>query len=1422
MEHLTTYLPLDRCQTLIEGGNLPERTSGAALVADISGFTPLTEALLQTFGPRRGAEALTHQLNLVYDALIPKIHAYRGSVITFGGDAIICWFDGDDGLRATACGLAMQRVMLAFAGTTTSAGMTISLSMKVAIAAGPVRRLLIGDPQIQVMDVIAGSTLDRLSAAEELAHTGEVVLTAETVAPLQQHLTVARWYTAPASEGRFAVVESLTQPVTIEPWPALALQAAELDVQPWILPPVYERLKAGQGQFLAEIRPAVALFLCFSGIDYDNDETSGVRLDAYIRRVQNILSRYEGFLLQVIMGDKGSYLYAAFGAPLAHDDDPSRAVAAALDLLDLPAEFSYIQHVQIGITRGLMHAGAYGSTARRTYGVLGDEVNLAARLMARARPGQILVSGRIAFSIIQTYDLHSMGLIQVKGKKEPVPVWLVEGRKQPGLPASVPILMNPLVGRERELALFDQMLNTVLAGSGQIMRLEGAAGIGKSHLSAAFGQRAAQQGLRVALGTCQSISQNIAYGPWRQIFLGLFGLLETRKADPPAASRTPELADAAGVPVHPLDTRIVQVETLLAQMNPEWLLRLPLLGDLLGMPVPDNPTTAAFDPRLRQEALFALAVDLLQTWAHEQPLLLVLEDMHWMDEASLGLTLALGRVAAHMPILLTLVHRPAPHGDQPLLPELASLPGYQVLNLGELMPEAAAALINTRLRAPVSALALSLIQSEAQGNPFFIEELVDMLRETGKLVQQPGGTWTLSDQVISALRDAQCLMKNESGDWLLDAKAPLAAAQLGIPDSIHGIVLSRLDRLPESHKLTLKVASVIGRIFEVDVLEQVHPAHPTHETLLEEIRMVEERDFARLDMPTPHLTYIFKHSVTHEVAYDTLLDAQRRDLHSAVGAALEHLQPEAIEQLAYHYSRSGQRDKTLFYLDKAAHKAQHEYANETALAYYTQALDLQENWEWRRGQIEILHILGRRDEQQAALYALERVNHTPLSVVTQLWSQYYEAIGDYARAQSAVERSLADCRNCADVLCEARALAQLGSIAYRQGDYEQAGEWYTRALSLFEYAAPRAEDAPQSFVEMLNGLGHVYRQQGNLERARACFEQALHESRVRGHRKGEANVLNNLGIMFSYERDFSEALSYYQQALELQRAIGDRAGEGASLGNMAQVIQEMGHYGRASEYLSAALTIQQAIGNRWGQINNWNDQGLLYQELGDLARAQACLQQGLALSKEIGDEAGQAYILANLGLVAYDRGDLQTAAALMDEGLHLARTQDDKYLISGFLSYRGMVSLQAGQTSQAIEQASAALELRSELGLRLDTTHSLATLAAAHLRAGDSQQALDYAQQALDILEECGGEGPEAPQRDYFICAQVFAAVGRPAAATRTVQAAYNLVLARASKIVDPALRRSFLERVPINQQIVQAMRERSQLITDDDLSTGY
>jgi adenylate cyclase len=300
--NLSSYLPQDRLRALANNTSLPDRTSGSALFADISGFTALTESLQREYGARRGSEELSQQLEAVYSALIAEIEKFGGSVISFAGDSMLCWFDearGKSAPRAVACAFAMQEAMRLFE-TIQVRDDLVTLTLKATVATGPARRFVAGDPEIQKLDALAGDTVTRTSTAEHHAQKGEVLLDEASVNVLGESLKIQEWRAAETGE-KFAVA-SESDYSTSTMWqsdlqdlqpslPTMVRMPPPNKLMPWMHYAVFEREQYGQGVFLTEFRPCVALFVRFTGIDYDSDSAEG-ELDAFIREVQRIASRY--------------------------------------------------------------------------------------------------------------------------------------------------------------------------------------------------------------------------------------------------------------------------------------------------------------------------------------------------------------------------------------------------------------------------------------------------------------------------------------------------------------------------------------------------------------------------------------------------------------------------------------------------------------------------------------------------------------------------------------------------------------------------------------------------------------------------------------------------------------------------------------------------------------------------------------------------------------------------------------------------------------------------------------------------------------------------------------------------------------------------------------------------------------------------
>jgi class 3 adenylate cyclase len=1215
MESLSAYIPTDRRFALARGIDLPNHTTGAALFADISGFTPMTDALVQALGPQRGAEELTRWLNQIYDALVTEIGSYRGSVISFSGDAITCWFDDVNGslkaaLRATASALAIQRAMRQFAQVDIPGAGNVSLAIKVVVTVGSARRFLIGDPAIQLVDALAGETLYRLADGEHLAHPGDVLLDQPAVVALGEQIEISEWREDPASGERFAVVSRLRTTIEPDAWPPLDTAALSDDlVRSWLLPPVYERLMSGMGEFLTELRPSVALFLRFSGIDYDGDTEAQSKLNAYMQAVQRILARYDSYMLQLTIGDKGSHFYVAFGAPLAHEDDAIRAVAAALELRDLQMDF--IREVQVGVSQGLTRAGACGGVLRRTYSAMGDAVNMAARLMQNAPPGQVLVNQNVRKATAEEFTWEKLPPLLVKGKSQAVTVFrLLDRQEHQGIRLHEPKYALPMVGRASELELIKQKLDTALLGHGQIIGITAEAGMGKSRLMAEVIRLARERDMLGYGGECQSYGTSTSYLVWQDIWRGFFDL------DP---------ADSAAEQTESLERQVSEIDLAL-------LPRLPLFGAVLNLQIPDNELTASFDAKLRKESLESLLVDCLRERARAMPLLLVLEDCHWLDPLSHDLLEVIGRAIIDIPVLIALAYRP-PQIGRLLAPRVSQLFHSTEIFLRDLPPEEIGQLVSLKLaqiygeQAKLPQALIEKIGRRAEGNPFYIEELLNYLHDRN-----------------------------------IDPQQPEALEQIELPDSLYSLILSRMDQLTENQKTLLKVASVIGRLFRVAMLWGVYNQFGNQEQLQRDLDALSALDLTPLDTPEPELVYLFKHILTWEVAYETLPFATRAMLHDQIGQHIENAYHDVLGQytdlLAYHFERSENQPKKREYLLKAAEAAQTDYANAAAITYYQRVLHLLPEDQRVVGLLklgQVFELVGEWENAEEICREAERLaSHID---DTQGYAQTQRALGwllrkrgKYSAAEERLVRAREGYQSLGDKAGVSNVLADIGEIYRLQGKYAEARAYYEESLELAAgIAEPRLRQKARAHV--LKGAGTVATWQGDYATARKLNEESLAIRRELGDTPGVATLLNNLGIIARFQRDLAGARQMNEESLALFREMGDRWAVGQLLNNQACVASDQGAYAEARLLLQESLLIRRQLGDKAGLALSLNTLADVVLDEGEFGDARPLLDESLALSHELGDQTAIAYLIE-------DYAGLAAAEAQPEKALRLAGFAD--------------------------------------------------------------------------------------------------------------------------------------------------------------------
>jgi len=873
-----------------------ESFPAAVLSADISGFTPLAERLA-ALGPI-GAERLSGILNSYFGRIIEEVDRNGGEVVGFAGDALLALWPGHDGavvpaaLSAARCGLAVQNALVQFAAREED-----PLTLRIGMSAGCVQLLYVGTTGGKWECLATGAPVQETAVAGKEAGKGEVLLS-----PHAWHLVADHAEGSPRGHGcmKLLAMRTPTSDRRQSSGPAGPGASAGNGNPPdscsafgpessFVPAAVRERLAAGQSEWMSELRRATVLFVKLPDLDPESLDFLE-RTQVSFSLVQEVIDRFEGTVNKLAVDDKGMFVLAALGIPpLAHPDDPVRGVQAAMAAHEVLHRHGITS--SIGVATGRVFCGVVGSPIRREYTVIGDAVNLGARLMQHAR-GTVLCDASTREAATQEMQLDELPPIAVKGKAEPVRVFRPRGR------AARPGWSKPMVGREQERAAMASALDALLAGRSTLLLVEGGAGVGKTRLIHDFIPRVEKAGVRWLSGAADSVIQGEPYHAWSPIFAQLLGLdgFDPEQRD---ARRTHLVEQLAGDPVF---QRIG-----------------PLIRDVLDIDIPDNDLTAAMSGEVRAHNTQDLLVHLLEKAASRERVVMIVEDAHCLDSASWAVLLQVMRRVA--PLLLVVAARPIPAPAPPEYVALRTSASVSSISLSPLTFDETRELLSVRLGQIVADDVARMVFERAEGNPFFTEELA--------LALQEAGVTCVSDGVLHL------------------SSGTAAEAGMALPDTIHGTILARLDRLEARQQLIIKVASVIGPTFAYDLLSDIYPVPSDRPWLAGKLRELEQVDLVLLHGCEPQLTYLHKHETIREVAYDLLLFEQRRRLHLAIAETIEAGSAEGLPahyaRLAYHWARAQDTGKTLHYLELAGEQALLKGAYREAESCFDEALRLAES-----------------------------------------------------------------------------------------------------------------------------------------------------------------------------------------------------------------------------------------------------------------------------------------------------------------------------------------------------------------------------------------------------------------------------------------------------------------------------------------------
>jgi class 3 adenylate cyclase/tetratricopeptide (TPR) repeat protein len=1308
-----TYLPCRVVRRLL-GGLEPgemwsEVAEGTFLFADISGFVALADRL--SILPD-GIEKLTDLINSFFTTMLQVVaqscHEAVGSestadapvfeLLKFGGDAMLLLFSGPDHARlAVRAASRMQQTMDVVVREAQALG-AVSLGMHVGINSGRFLDAHVGTPR-SMKRVEVGRTLNLTARAEAIAGPDQTVIgpgTYEAVRDWAAVRPVGKGFyllEGDAAAGTASDTIPSTPPPDLAPPDTLEGLTASLEAMvPYLLPGLLDKIVFDPYAPVvwADLKPVTVLFTNLLGLDQNLevlgregvDEVTSI-LDRYLGAVIEIVTRYDGTVNKMDLAPEGGKLLILFGAPYAHEDDPQRAVRAALEMQEALRPFgelatrsgAFSLRLRTGIHFGNVFAGNVGSPRRKEYTVMGDAVNLAARLMAAAEPGQIIISQHTQRRLGEGFVCQSLPPLRIKGKSEPLMACQVTGFRQEGFAVRRATRHGRLIGRRQEMALLKAIAGRVLGGEGQVISLVGDAGVGKSRLVDELTFHAESVGMRVLRGGCVSYGAAMAYLPWVELFRSFFGW---------------SAEDAAAVRREKLRESLVTVDPRLA----DWV---PVVGNVLGLSMPETPLTRVLDAKLRKERFFDIVSQVLESRAHESPLLLIFEDLHWTDPISLELLDYVARNLADSPLLLVGVRRPG--GP---CPQWDDLPHHRAIHLDPLDHDESRELASSLLQVQSLPPALEhMILEQAQGNPFYVEEVIHVLVDRGHL-ERDNGAYRLIDD-LSAIE---------------------------IPPTISGVVMSRIDSLDEGNRTVLRVASVIGRTFLYRVLKAIYPYPIGEPALRQRLETLQRVDLTPLAEPEPNLSYIFKHIVTQQVAYESLLYARRRDLHGQVALNYEVThRKEGLEEyydlLAYHFGRSAYRDKALQYAVCAADRAKAAYANDAAIRHYSTALELLEE----QG---LAHSLRWADLQ------------FELSEVYVLVGRYEEAIVGYQRAMEVAGQDW-------PVEQQARALRKIGMAYESQGQYNEALGWLVRARQVARSDLAAAVSRPMARILADMGVVHIRKADfatgvDLIKKALALLAR-LPEDAERLRDEGWAH--NRLGIAYAHQGDLRQARAFFAQSLKLWTQAGDLVGVATQHNNLGYLAYLQSNIQTAIESYQRSLRICRQIGYRYAIATASNNLGVAYQVSGNYGQATAYYEKSLQIRQEMGDLAGIASTYDNLGMTYHQLGDYEKATEYHHRSLEIKRRQEDAFQIANSLINIAAVCRDQGYHAEAVGLAEEALAICQKIGGRQYLAETYTVLAEALLTSGEYARASCYANLALETAEETGS------QRDQGIAARI-------------------------------------------------------------------
>jgi class 3 adenylate cyclase/tetratricopeptide (TPR) repeat protein len=997
--------------------------------------------------------------------------------------------------------------------------------------------------------------------------------------------------------------------------------------------------------------------------DRDPEEARQL-LDPVLERMMVAVHRYEGTVNQV-MGDG---IMALFGAPIAHEDHAVRACYAALAMQEAIRRYSeevrrthgVEVHIRVGLNSGEVVVRAIGSDLHMDYSAVGQTTHLAARMEQLAPPGSIRLTAatwRLAEGFIQ---VNALGPVPVRGLMEPVEVCELVGATavRRRLQASMARGLTRFVGRQTQLEALCQALERAGRGQGQLVAVVGEPGLGKSRLVYEFLHSHHTQGWRVLESASVSYGRATPYFP-------VIDLLKRY-------THVGERDDARTVRAK-VTGQVLTLDDALQET-------LPALLSLLDA-LPEHSPFAQLDPSQRRQRTLDALKRVLVRESQGQPLVLVVEDLHWIDSETQALLDSLVTSLPTARLLLLVNYRPEyRHG-------WGSKTYYTQLRLDPLPPASADAFLQALLGDDPGLTSLTpLLIARTGGNPFFLEESVRTLVETRVLIGEPGAY-----------------------------RLPQALPTIQVPATVQAVLAARMDRLPSEEKRLLQTAAVIGTEVPLPLLQAI--AELPEVALHRGLAHLQEAEFLYETRLFPEREYTFKHALTHEVAYGSLLQARRRTLHARIVEALEALAgervAEQVERLAHHALRGEVWDRALVYCRQLGERALARPAYREAVGSFEQALralsQLPETCVTHEQAVDLrlalrsaLRPLGESGRILAVLREAEALaealdDSRRLGQVSRFLTNHFRVMGAYDQAIAAGQRALALATAGGDGVAHALANQELGYVYRSQGDYRRAIDCFGQTVAALN-GAWRRERFGQLFLPAVISRAHLaecHAELGTFPEGKALGEEGLRIAEAVDHPASLMAASWGLGFLSLRQGDLPRALPRLERAMGLCQDADIPAYFPLMAGTLGAAYTLVGRVADAVPLLTQAVDQSSARETAAYQTRCRLSLGEAQVQAGRLEEAHALAERALALARAHQERGHQAYALCLLGEIAARREpqEHERAEAYYRQALALAQALGMRPLMAHCHLGLGRLYRKIDRGEQARTALAAALDL---------------------------------------------------------------------------------------------------------------------------------